>query len=202
MTRDELSVLQSNTRNHLLIWKQTINSNLEDSSCIAMIRLYKCTNTWNIRNVHMHRNPAKHLTTFFSSGTKLLLPSWLLGFQHEERATQFLLCWLFYLTPPCAAHLVDPSGLASPRSKNQLASPRSESQLNAFFQKSPKILGPSLPGMTSFTSSVLFPIGGFYYDIYDCHTLPVRVWTPALNMCPTHALIRTVLSPTKPKDKI
>ena len=55
----------------------------------------------------MHRNP-ETLTTFFSSGMKHLLPSWLLGFRHEERETQFLLCWLFHLTPPRAAHLVDP----------------------------------------------------------------------------------------------
>ena len=35
-----------------------------------------------------------------------------LVFWHEERETQFLLCWLFHLTPPRAAHLADPTGLA------------------------------------------------------------------------------------------
>ena len=78
------------------------------------------------------------LTTLGSSGTKLLLASWLVGFQNEAKETQFLLCWLFHLTPPRAAHLVDSTGLASPRLKKQLASPRSESQLTAFFKIHPK----------------------------------------------------------------
>ena len=124
----------------------------------------------------MHRNPeiCKTLMTL-CSGTKLLLPSWLLGFQHEERETQFLLCWLFHLTQQRAAHLVDPTGLALLRLENQLASSRFKSQLTTFFQKSPQILSPSLLGMTSFTSPVLFPIRGFYYDTCDCHILPARV---------------------------
>ena len=47
----------------------------------------------------MHRNPKNTRNTdFLCSGTKLLLPSWLLGFQHEERETQSLLCWLIHLT--------------------------------------------------------------------------------------------------------
>ena len=54
---------------------------------------------------------------------------------------------------------------------------------HSFFQKSPKILSPSLPGMTSFTSPVVFSIRGFYYDISDCHILPARAWTPTLNVC-------------------
>ena len=102
----------------------------------------------------------------------------------RERDTQFLLCWLLHLTQQRAVHHVDPTGLASPRLENQLASSRSKSQLTAFFQKSPKILSPSLLGMTSFTSPVSFPIRGFYYDICDCHILPARAWTPALNVCP------------------
>ena len=88
------------------------------------------------------------------------------------------------LTPPRASHLVDPTGLASPRFENQLASSRFKSQLTAFFQKSPKILTLSAPGMTSFTTPVTFPIRGFYYDICDCHILPTWAWTPALNVCP------------------
>ena len=134
----------------------------------------------------MHRNPKNNRNTDdpLGSGRKLLLPSWLLGFKPEEKETQFLLCWLFHLTPPRVVHLVNPTGLASPRFENQLASCRFKFQLTAFFQKSPKILSPSLPGMTSFTSLVLFPIQGFYYDICDCHILPARAWTPALKECP------------------
>ena len=68
-------------------------------------------------NVHMHSNPKNTWNTDDSlgSGMKLLLPSRLLGFRYEERETQFLLCWLFHLTPPRAAHLVDPTGLAHVR---------------------------------------------------------------------------------------
>ena len=125
------------------------------------------------------------LTNLGSSGTKLLLPSWLLGFQHKEEETIFTM-----LTAPSdprtrGASRRSPLDWPRPGPKNQLASSMFKSQLTAFFfKKSPKILNPSLPGMTSFTSPVLFPIRGFYYDICDCHILPARAWTPALNVCP------------------
>ena len=119
----------------------------------------------------MHRNPEirETLTTLGSSGTKLLLPSWLLGFQHEERETQFLQCWLFHLTPPRAEHLVDPTGLASPRLKNQFASPRSESQvasstfksqLTAFFSKITQNPQPIASGhdVILIPSSISYPV--------------------------------------------
>ena len=121
----------------------------------------------------MHRNPKNTRNTDDSlcSGTKLLLPSCLLGFQHEERETIFTM-----LTVPS-----DPSTRGASRRPNWtrlgsdlnslrpasnpnsagLPGPESESQLTAFFQKSPKIFSPSLPGMTSFTSPVLFPIQVF-----------------------------------------
>ena len=56
--------------------------------------------------------------------------------------------------------------------------------------------------MTSFTSPVTFPTWSFYWDIYYCHILRARAWTPALMSAPTHALSRKVLSLTKTKDKI
>ena len=99
------------------------------SACnIARCGYVKYTDTWN---VHIQRNPEtlETLMTFFNSGTKLLLPSLSLSFQYEERDTQFLLCWLFHLTQQRAAYRVDPTGLASPRSKNQLASSSFKSQL-------------------------------------------------------------------------
>ena len=124
-------------------------------------------------------------------------------FWHEGRERHnFFLCWLFHLTPPRAAHFVDPQ-LVSPLrdSKNQLSPSKSETQLNAFFQI-PK--SSALPGMTSFTSLVQFPIWSFYCDISDCHIRPTRV-----NTCTqlTHAVTnpctkRKVLSLTKPKGKI
>ena len=57
--------------------------------------------------------------------------------------------------------------------------PPFKSQLTAFFQKSPKIFSPSLPGKTSFTSPIPFPIQGFYYDICDCHIIPAT----SVNTC-------------------
>ena len=114
------------------------------------------------------------------SGTKHLLPSWLLGFRHEERETHN-----FYYadcSSSVSSQLTDPTNARAPRSK-QLDSSRSKSQLTAFF-KIPKNHSPSLPGMTSFPFPVSFPIRGFYYDICDCHILPVWAWTPALNACP------------------
>ena len=163
-------------------------------------------------NVHMHRNP-ETLTTLGSSDTKLLLHSWLLSFQHEERERhkQFLLSWLFHLTPPRAAHLVDPNGLASPRLENQLALPRSESQLasssfksqlTAFFQKSPKILSSSLPGMTAFTSLVHFLSGIFIMTSVIVTSFPREREHLRSMFAPTRALSRPSLSLTKPKDKI
>ena len=98
-------------------------------------RTFTCIRIWKT---------LKTLTTLGSSGTKLLLPSWLLGFRHEEREMQFLLCWPFHLTQQMCG--------ASRRPQTGLASSSFKSQLTAFFQKSPKILSPSLLGMTSFTS--------------------------------------------------
>ena len=93
------------------------------------------------------------------------------------------------------------TGLASPRLESQLVLSMSKSQLTAFF-KITKNSSSSFPGMTSFTSPVLFPIWGFYCDICDCHVFPARMRTPALMSAPTHAVSRKVLSLTKPKDKI
>ena len=70
------------------------------------------------------------------------------------------------------------TGLASASSKNRLALSKCEIQLTAFFQI-PQILSASgqdvnhVPGHISFL--------GFDCDISDCHILPVRAWTPALN---------------------
>ena len=109
----------------------------------------------------------------------------------KERHTNFFLCWLFHLTPPRAAHFVDPNWSRLGETKKRLPSSRLESQptrsefksqLTAFFSN-PKILSSSLSGMTSFTSPVLFPIWDFYCDICDCHIRPARAWTPALNVC-------------------
>ena len=148
----------------------------------------------------MHRNPknTRNADDSLSSGTKLLLPSLSLGFRHKERDTQFVLSWLFHLTPPRTAHLVDPIGLTSPKFENQLASSSFKSQLTAFFQKSPKILSPSLPGMTSFTSPVYFLSGVFIMTSVIFTSAP-HEREHLRSMCvPTRVLSQIVLSLTKP----
>ena len=92
------------------------------------------------------------------------------------------------------------TGLAQVQKINSLR--RSSNLKSLFLFKITKNPSPSLPGMTSFTSPVLFPIWGFHGDICDCHILPARAWTPALMSAPIHALSRKVLSLTKTKDKI
>ena len=69
----------------LLLLKTDLVSYPIRNGCNILIYV-EYTDTWN---VHMHRNPEirETLTTLGSSGTKLLLPSWLLGFRHEERET-------------------------------------------------------------------------------------------------------------------
>ena len=133
----------------------------------------------------MHRNP-ETLTTLFSSGTKLLLPSWLLGFQHlgeRERHTIFSSMLTVPSDPTTRGASRRPNWTGLAGLKNQPASSSFKSQLTFIFQKSLQILRPSLLGMMSFASPVPFPIRGFYYDICDSHILPARAWTLALNVC-------------------
>ena len=139
----------------------------------------------------MHKNP-ETLTTLFSSGTKLLLPSWLLGLRHEERETQFLICWLFHQTQQTRG--------ASRRSTG-LASPKSESQLTAF-SKITKIPSPSFPGMTSFVHQVHF-LSGVFIMTFVIVTSSAHERGHLHSMCPpARGLSRIVLSLTKPNDKI
>ena len=67
-----------------LVWREKANCFVCN---IARCGYVRYTDTWN---VHMHRNPEtlETQTTLGSSGTKLLLPSWLLGFStRRERDT-------------------------------------------------------------------------------------------------------------------
>ena len=106
-------------------------------------------------------------------------------FRHEERERDthnFFLCWLFHLTPTTCGTPPQTTSLASASFGNRLASSKPQISTKSFFSN-PKILSPSIPGITSFTSPVIFPIWGFYCDICDCHILPARAWTLALNVC-------------------
>ena len=146
----------------------------------------------------MYRNPAKHSKHWRLSWIKYETFITFLTFRFStrgERDTHFFTM----LTVPS-----DPTTRGASRRPNwtrqgsDLNSLRPASNLNSlfFFQKSPKILSPSLPGMTSFISPVHFLSGVFIMT-------SVIVTSYLHSMCaPTRALSRTVLSLTKPKDKI
>ena len=142
-------------------------------------------------NRHRQSRNIRNTYDSFGSGTKLLFTFLSLRFFDTWRERQnFFLCWLFHQTPPHVAHFVDPNWSHRGEAKNWLPSSRLESQLSrsefkseltVFFKfQNPQ---PTLPGMTSFTSPVLFPIWGFYCDISHCHTRPACAWTPALHVC-------------------
>ena len=140
----------------------------------------KYTYMWNI---HMHRNP-EALTTFFSSGTKLLLPSWLLVFSTRGERDTISTMLIVPSNRTTHGHPVVHywTGLAQVQKSTRFV--QLQISTYSFFLKPPKILSPSLPGMTSFTSPVPFRIRGFYYIISDCNIHPARAWKPAVNACP------------------
>ena len=153
--------------------------------------------------IHIGIRKTRNTDDSLGSGTKLLLPSLSLGFSTRgERDTIFIMLTVSsdptnVRVHPAANNWTD---FAQVGKINTL---RPSSNLNSLFLfKITKNPSPSLPGMTSFTSDVLFPIWGFYCDICDCQILPACAWSPALMFAPTHALSRKVLSLTKPKDKI
>ena len=160
----------------------------------------------------MHRN-LETQTTFLSSGTKRLLTFfWLLVFRHEERETQFLLCWLFLhrssvnspaeLAGPKSnlnsltqqAHPVDPSwtGLAQIQISTDLA--QSRISTNCFFQKSPKFPAHHFRGWCHSDPGCISYLGFLLWHLGLSH--PPRT---SVNTCTNS---RTVQSLTKPNDKI
>ena len=146
---------------------------------------------WNIRNVHMRRNPETQ-TTFFSSGTKLLLPSWLLGFSTRgERDTIFTM-----LTVPS-----EPTTRSASRRPNWT---RLASDLNQllFFQKSPKPSAHRFRAWRHSHPQSYFLSGVFIMTSVIVTSSPREREHLRLMCVPTRALSRIVLSLTKPKDKI
>ena len=104
----------------------------------------QCTYTFHVRNVHTL------LFTFLS--LRLLDRRW-------ERHN-FLLSWLFHLTPPRAAPFR--KLLVWPRQAPKIDLLRPSPNLNQLFLSNSQILSPSLLGMTSFTSPVFFSYLGFF----------------------------------------
>ena len=126
------------------------------------IHVQRYTTKIRIREIYLG-NPEKHE---IGSGTKLLFTFLSLKvFRYEEGETQFLSMLTFPSEPHHVRHpwrklLVWPWW--APKIDFLRLSPN----LNyCFFFKSPKT--SALPGITSFTSPVLFTIWGFYCDISD-----------------------------------
>ena len=149
------------------------------------------------QNIQMHKTFIRigirktwNTDDFLGSGMKLLLPSLRLGFRHEERERHNFsmltvrpssaLNWLTQPSRACTPLFI--TGLALPKSKNQLASSKSKSQLTAFIQN-PQESQPIGSGHDVIHTPESFSIWSFYCDIYNCHILPARAWTPALSVC-------------------
>ena len=144
------------------------------------------------------------------SGTKLLLPSWLLGIRHEERDTQFLLCWLIHLTRQRAAHPLDHNwtGLTQVQKSIrfvpvQISTRFVQLQISTpcFYSKSLRIPAHRFRALRHSHSQSYFFFGVFIVTSVIV-TSSSRAWTHALMSAPTHAHSRKVLSLTKPKDQI
>ena len=118
------------------------------------------------------------MTNFFSSGTKLLLPSW-----RGERGTIFTM-----LTVPSdpttrgATRRPNWTGLAHVQKSTRFV--QLHISTNCFFSNIPQNPQPiaSGHGVIHIPSHIYYP--GFYYDICDSHIHPARSWTPKLNVCP------------------
>ena len=131
--------------------------------------------------VHTYRNPknTKHLRlSWFRYETFITLS---LGFQHEDRETQFFYADCSFIVSSQLTDTIN-SFARTPQSTNgtslaqvrKINSLRLSPNLNSLLLfKIPWNPSPSLPRMTSFKSPVPFPIRGFYCDICDCHILPV-----------------------------
>ena len=125
--------------------------------------------------------------------------------RHEERKTQSFYADCFYIVSsqpnqraaPVAHKVVWPRRAP----KVNLLLPRQE--LNSLLFLKSQNPQPTLPGMTSLTFPVLFPIWEFYFDICEWRILSACAWTPALMLHLTNPCIkRKVLILTKPKGKI
>ena len=139
--------------------------------------------TENVQQMFINIGIRKTQNTYdslFGSGAKLLFTFLSLRFFDMRRERyNFLLCWLFHLTPPRAA----PRGkrLIWPRRapKIDLLRPSPnlnscvESQLTVFSNS--KILSSSLQAWRHSRPRSHFLNWGFYCDICDCHILPARV---------------------------
>ena len=164
-----------------VIWVVSLWSN----SNIAMVRICEM--------YIVHRNPKNTRNTddFLGSGTKLVLPSWLLGFSTwGERDTIFTM-----LTVP-----FDPTTRSAPPRPNWT---RLGSDLNLLlFSKYPRITAHHFQACHHSHPQFHFLFGVFIMTSVIVTSSPCER-EHLRSMCSaTHALSRNGLSLTKPKDKI
>ena len=119
----------------------------------------------------MHRNPKKHSKhwrlSWFRYETFITFFKFRFSDTKRERHTIFTMLTLpSDHTTGGASRRANWTGLAQAQKSTRFAQVRISTNF-FFFQKSPKILSPSLPSMTLFTSPVSLNIWGFYYDICD-----------------------------------
>ena len=146
---------------------------------IPICRTFTCIGIWKKIEI---------LTTFGSSGTKLLFPSWLLDFQHEERETHFLLSWLFHRTRQRAAR---------PAGSNWT---RLGSNLNCLFSKYPRTPARRFRAWRHSQSNFLSGVF-IMTSVIVTFSLNEREHLRSMR-APTRALSQKVISLTKPKYKI
>ena len=94
---------------------------------IRMCKMFSCIGIWKTLET---------LTTLGSSATKLLLPSWLLGFQYEERETHTFFTMLTVPSDPTtrgASRRPHWTGLAQVQKSTRFVQPRVST--NCFFSK-------------------------------------------------------------------
>ena len=142
----------------------------------------------NVHNVHnaLESEKTKHLrlSFWFRYETFYYLFEFKV-FRHEERETQFLamltVCTSSALdsrTQPTRRHPADPnwSRLGELRKSTRSVSVQISTQLTFFFFKfqNPQLI---------VSEHDVIHVPGFYCDICDCHILPARSWTTALNVC-------------------
>ena len=162
----------------------------------------KYTYLWN---GHMHRNPEirETLTTLGNSRTKLLLPSWLLGFSTRgERDTIFIM--LTVPSDPTTRGASRITQMDRPRPDSKINSLRPGSNLNSllFSKILPKSSAHRFRAWRHSHPQFHFLSGVFIMTCVIVTSSP-REREHLRSMCVlTRALSRIALSLTKPKDKI
>ena len=116
------------------------------------------------------------------SGTKLLLPSWLLGFRHEKKETIFTMSIVPSKPTTRGASRRPQTGLASPSTENQLAPSKFKCQLTPFFQNHQKSQSIASGHDVIHIPNPIFCLGFLLWHLWLSHPPRARVNT-CINVC-------------------